>query len=302
MGDNIPGKSPVPVDLSAPVAADSPTVTGSATGSAVVRPPYYPLRDMWLGAVSGARAVDRLGPLGIFAWILTGFVPVLGTLVALRDAQYAWKVRDGWSLFFNLLGLLPFVKGFATVAVLARVKRYHRVMHSAHHVASAAQVLRRGRAAVGAAGTPPARSVVTGAAHGAGALTSMRHDDAAPVLGNGTAWPALVFGLLLLLLALPTYVGMAIVANVDSAGLVRRLPLPSLLALSGVALLVSLASLLFAGHARQVSRRLKERGRAGRARPIVSWLAVVCTRVAFLMTLGAMALLLYGERAIILPR
>jgi hypothetical protein len=293
MGDNVPGIPPIGVDLSAPVAADSPTVTGSAA----LRPQYYPLRDMWLGAVHGARVVDRLGPLGIFAWILTGFVPVLGTLVALRDAQYAWKVRDGWSLFFNLLGLLPFVKGFASFAVLARVKRYHRVMHSAHQVASAAQGMPRGRA-LGAAGSRTAGSVVTGAAHGAGALASMRHDDAAPVLGNRTAWPALVFGLLLLL-PLPAYVGVAIVANVDSTGLVRRVPLPDLLALSGVALLVSLASLLFARHARQVSSRLKQRGRA---RPVVSWLAVVCTRVAFLMTLGAMALLLYGERATILPR
>lgn len=293
MGDTVPGKPPIHVDLSASVAADSPTVAGSAS----LRPQYYPLRDMWLGAVYGARVVDRLGPLGIFAWILTGFVPVLGTLVALRDAQYAWTVRDGWSLFFNLLGLVPFVKGFATVAVLGRVKRYHRVMHSAQQVAHAAQVMRRGRA-LGAAGTPTARNVVTGAAHGAGALTSMRHDDAAPVPGNRTAWPALVFGLLLLL-PLPTYVGLAIVANVDSAGLLRLLPLPYLITLSGMALLVSLASLLFARHARQVSRRLKG---SGHARPVVSWLAVVCTCVAFLMTLGAMALLLYGERATILPR
>lgn len=120
----------------------------------------------------------------------------------------------------------------------------------------------------------------------------MRHDDAAPVLGNRAAWPALVFGLLLLL-ALPTYVGLAIVATVDSAGLLRLLPLPYLLTLSGMALLVSLASLLFARHARQVSRRLKG---SGHARPVVSWLAVVCTGVALLLTLGAMALLLYGEQ------
>jgi hypothetical protein len=252
---------------------------------------------MWLGAVYGARVVDGLGPLGIFAWILTGFVPVLGTLVALRDAQYAWKVRDGWSLLFNLLGLLPFVKGFASVAILARVKRYHQVLHSAHQVAHAAQVVRRSRA-LGAAGNRTARSAVTGAAHGAGALASMRHDDTAPPPGNRTAWPALVFGILLLL-PLPTLVGVAIAANVESAGLVRLVPLPYLLALGGVALLVSLASVLFARHARQVSRRLKE---SGRARPVVSWLAVMCTRVAFLITLAALALLLYGERATILPR
>jgi hypothetical protein len=235
--------------------------------------------------------------LGIFAWILTGFVPVLGTLVALRDAQYAWKVRDGWSLLFNLLGLLPFVKGFASVAILARVKRYHHVLHSAHQVAHAAQVMRRGRA-LGVAGNRTARSAVTGAAHGAGALASMRHDDTAPLQGNRTAWPALVFGLLLLL-PMPTLVGVAIAANVASAGLVRLVPLPYLIALGGVALLVSLASVLFARHARQVARRLKD---SERARPVVSWLAVMCARIVFLLTLGAVALLLYGERATILPR
>src|SRR5258708_25202361 len=248
MGDNVPGKPPLLVDRSAPVAAEAPPLPGSASS----RPRYSPLRDMWRGAVYGARVVDRLGPLGIFAWILTGFVPVLGTLVALRDAQYAWKVHDRWSLFFNLLGLLPFVKGFATVAILARVKRYQRVLYSAHqvahaaHAAHAAPVVLRGRA-VGAAGTRTARSAVTGAAHGAGALARLRHDDAAPLLGNRTAWLALVFGLLLLL-PLPTLVGVAIAANVDSAGLVRLVPLPYLLALGALTLPLSLAPRPFSGH------------------------------------------------------
>jgi hypothetical protein len=253
---------------------------------------------MWLGAVYGARVVDLMGPLGIFAWVLTGFVPVLGTVVALRDAQYAWKVRDWWSLLFNLLGLLPFVEGFATFAVLARVKRYHHVLHSAHQVAHAAQVMRRGRA-LGAAGNRAARSaVVTGAAHGAGALTSVRYEVTGPLVENRTAWPALVFGLLLLL-PLPTFVALAIAANIDNSGLLRLLPLPYLIVLGGVAMLMSLASLLIARHARRVSRRLKE---SGHGRPVVSWLAVVCTRIAALITLGAVALLLYGERTTILPR
>src|SRR5260221_13733544 len=113
MGDNGPGKPPLPVDRSAPVAADAPTLPGSASS----RPRYSPLRDLWLGAVYGARAGDRLGPLGIFGWILMGFVPVLGTLGALRGAQVALKVHDRGSLFFNLLGLLAFVKGFANLAL-----------------------------------------------------------------------------------------------------------------------------------------------------------------------------------------
>src|SRR5258708_39920648 len=186
----------------------------------------------------------------------------------MRVAKNAWKVSNGWTLLFNLRGLLPFVKGFASFAILARVKRYHHVLHSAHQVAHAAQVMRRGRA-LGAAGNRTARSAVTGAAHGAGALASMRHDDTAPLQGNRTAWPALVFGLLLLL-PLPTLVGVAIAANVASAGLVRLVPLPYLISLGGVAPLVSLPSVLFAPHAPQVARRLKE---SERALPGVSWLA-----------------------------
>src|SRR5258708_22299494 len=141
----------------------------------------------------------------------------------MRVAKNAWKVSNGWTLLFNLRGLLPFVKGFASFAILARVKRYHHVLHSAHQVAHAAQVMRRGRA-LGAAGNRTARSAVTGAAHGAGALASMRHDDTAPLQGNRTAWPALVFGLLLLLLPLPTLLGVAIAAHLAGAGPVRLVP------------------------------------------------------------------------------
>jgi hypothetical protein len=253
---------------------------------------------MGLGAVYGARVADLLGPLGIFAWILTGFVPVLGTIVALRDAQYAWKVRDRWSLLFNVLGLVPFVEGFATFAILARVKRYHHVLHSAHQVAHATHVVRRGRGWVAASNRTTRNAVVTGAAHGAGALATVRHDTPGPLLENRVAWPALIFGLLLLLL-LPSFVGLSIAATIASAGLVRLVPLAYLIAVGAVAFLVSLASLLFARHARKVARRLKERGHA---RPVVSWLAVMCTRVVFLITLGALALLLYGERTVILPR
>jgi hypothetical protein len=126
----------------------------------------------------------------------------------------------------------------------------------------------------------------------------VRYDTPGPLLENRAAWPALIFGLLLLLL-LPTFVGLSITATIDSAGLVRLVPLAYLIALGAVAFLVSLASLLFARHARQVARRLKERGHA---RPVVSWLAVMCTRIVFLITLSALALLLFGERTTILPR
>lgn len=291
MGDQIAGKPPTQDGSLFPFDPDAATVRDDAASSSK----YHPLRDMWLGSVYGARAVDIMGPLGIFAWILTGFVPVLGTVVALRDAHYAWKIRDWWSLFFNALGLLPFVKGFSSIAVFARLKRYHRAMHVAHR---AAHTMRGGRA-LGAAGSRVAkRTVLTGTAHGAAALASVRHEDTGPLLANKTAWPALILGLLLLL-SLPTLVGLALFANIDGDGLLQILPLPYPVAFEGAATLVSLACLLLALHARRVSRRLKE---SERARPNVSRLAIMCTGLAFLVALVATALLLYGERANILPR
>ena len=290
MSDILPGNQPI--DMT-PVDPNAPTFPGA--GSVAPRPRYRPLRDMWLGAVYGARAADVLGPLGIFTWILTGFVPVLGTVVALRDAHFSWRIRDWWGLFFNLLGLVPFVEGFATLAVLARLRRYHRVLHSAHKVA---HVARRGRA-VGAVGSRAARStVITGAAHGAGAIASVRHGDTAPIQENRAAWPAFILGLLLLG-ALPTFAGLAIVANLNGTGLLQILPLPFLIALAGVVVLVSFALLLLALRARRVSRRLQE---SGRAHPIVSLLAVMCTGIAFVIALGVAALIIYGEWANILPR
>jgi len=116
--------------------------------------------------------------------------------------------------------------------------------------------------------------------------------------GTGAAWPALIFGLLLLLV-LPTLVGLAIAATLDGADLVRLLPLPYLISLVGAAVLVSLVVLLVALHARRVSGRLKA---GGYGHPGVSRLALTCSGAAFVVTLGVAALIIFGEGAPDLPR
>lgn len=254
---------------------------------------YHPFRDIWLGLFYGASAVDVLGSLGVITWIVTGFVPVLGTIVALRDARYAFRVRDWWSLVFNLIGLVPFLEGFSAFAILARFKRYQHVMHSAHQVAHAMKHGRR----LGAVGRRAATSTfVTGAAHGVSTLSTAHYDQPTPRQGNRAAWPAFLFGLLLLFLA-PAVVAMAIAANVNSTGLLQLFSLPKLLGLIGLVVGASLVLVLFAQHARQVSKRLE-----GQPHRVVSWLAMFCTRLAFVIMLGSAALIIYGERTSIFPQ
>lgn len=292
MHAHVPGKQPVGSAQQSPYGPDLPTLppvddTAPSTGK------YRPFRDIWLGAFYGASAVDVLGPLGVGTWIVTGFVPVLGTIVALRDARYAFRVRDWWSLFFNILGLIPFLEGFSAFAILARFKRYQHVMHSAHQVAHAMKHGRR----LGAVGRRAATSTfVTGAAHGVGTLSAVNYDRPASRQSSGAAWPAFVFGLLLLLLA-PTIIALAVVANVNSTGLLQLLSVPKLLGLVGLLVVVSVVPLIVAQRARQASKRLE-----GQPNRVVSWLAVFCTRLAFVITLGSAALTIYGERASIFPQ
>src|SRR5689334_21467319 len=103
MHAHIPQKQPTTSEPRLPYDPNLPTLPPvDNTMPSTVR--YRPFRDIWLGAIYGASAVDILGTLGVITWIVMGFVPVLGTIVALRDARYAFRVRDWWSLFLNMLG------------------------------------------------------------------------------------------------------------------------------------------------------------------------------------------------------
>src|SRR4029079_15859550 len=80
---------------------------------------YSLFLDLYRGVVRGAYAIDDLHAPGLLVWILMGFVPGVGTLAALRDGYYSLEVREWGALLLNLLGLIPFIKGFANIADLA---------------------------------------------------------------------------------------------------------------------------------------------------------------------------------------
>lgn len=79
--------------------------------------------DVWRGGVLGDFARE-LGLVGVITQILFGFVPVLGTLCALRDAWADWRHRDWPGFWLNILAFVPFFGGFAKlIAVLMNVRR-----------------------------------------------------------------------------------------------------------------------------------------------------------------------------------
>lgn len=103
--------------------------------------------DVWAGAMRGDFARD-LGAAGALTQIVIGFLPVFGTLAALRDMLADLRYRDRAGCLFNALALVPVFGGFSkTMDVL-------RAVHHAGHVVHVAQRARH-------TGAPPAPVAVT---------------------------------------------------------------------------------------------------------------------------------------------
>lgn len=107
------------------------------------------LRDVYGGAVLGDFATEVQLP-GAITHAALGFVPVIGTLTALRDFVACWLDGDGLGMVLNLLAVMPVFGGVPkTVDVLHGVHRVHRQMRrSAHRKASGVtpqEILRRRR-------------------------------------------------------------------------------------------------------------------------------------------------------------
>jgi hypothetical protein len=93
-------------------------------------PPPQPARsimlDLYRGAVWGDFDQD-LGVAGAAAQSTIGFVPVAGTLAALRDLFACIGQRDPLGIVLNLLAIFPVLGGFAKVAdAVHTLHRYHR--------------------------------------------------------------------------------------------------------------------------------------------------------------------------------
>lgn len=80
------------------------------------------LRDVYLGVVLGDFA-QEIGGAGRLAQVILGFVPVIGSVGALRDAVADWQQRDMVGVVLNILATIPAVGGVAKIAAVARATR-----------------------------------------------------------------------------------------------------------------------------------------------------------------------------------
>jgi hypothetical protein len=91
---------------------------------------YSVIRDIYWGAVWGDFA-PRVGIPGALTQALLGYVPVVGTITALRDAVADIRGHDGIGTILNLLAAFPVLGGLAKTAdVLHGLHRLHRAYSS----------------------------------------------------------------------------------------------------------------------------------------------------------------------------
>jgi len=92
---------------------------------------YSLIRDLYHGAILGDFAAT-IGIPGAVTQALLGYVPVVGTITALRDALADWRLHDGTGIILNVLAAFPILGGLAKTAdVLHAVHRLHRA-YSTH--------------------------------------------------------------------------------------------------------------------------------------------------------------------------
>jgi hypothetical protein len=259
----------------APGDADNADNADNAGDAAAKGPgqtaPYSLFLDLYRGAVPGAYAVEDMHTPGLLVWILTGFVPGVGTVAALRDGYYSLEVREWGAFLLNLLGLVPFVKGLTNIAQVASL---HRLRHTAHVTHQVARVARRASRSV-----QRSAAVATGSAHAGGAVALLIGHDSGP-RQNGWAWPALLLALPTFAVA-PLYVVAALLLVGGQRLLAVSTSLPIVVAIATAPVVWCLFVLVLARRARRIARHM--RGRPF-ARPGVSSLAFWLGLCALLLT------------------
>jgi hypothetical protein len=113
-----------------PAYRDAPSVRAEGTVATLpvdTERHYSLIRDLYRGAFLGDFAAT-IGIPGAVTQALLGYVPVVGTITALRDAVADWRLHDVVGIFLNVLAALPIVGGLAKTAdVLHALHRLHRV-------------------------------------------------------------------------------------------------------------------------------------------------------------------------------
>lgn len=190
----------------------------------------------------------------------------------------------------NLLGLIPFIKGFANIADLAMLHRLRHTAHVTHHVAHVArhqralQVARRGSRTM-----QRSAAAATGSAHAGGAVVLVMNHESGP-RQNAWAWPAALLALITFAVA-PIFVIFALLVVGGQRLLAVSAPLPVVVAAAVAPIVWCLFVLLLAVRARRIARRMRGRpfARPGMS-SIAFWLGL-CALV--LMALAAGIALLF---------
>jgi hypothetical protein len=92
----------------------------------VVQRKYSLIGDIYRGAILGDFS-PSIGIPGAITQALLGYVPVVGTAAALRDAVADWRLHDGVGLILNVFAAFPVLGGVAKTAdVLHVLHRLHR--------------------------------------------------------------------------------------------------------------------------------------------------------------------------------
>ena len=102
------------------------SVPNASRAAPLPQPARSMMLDLYRGAVWGDFDQD-LGVAGAAAQSTIGFIPVAGTLAALRDLFACIGQRDPLGIVLNLLAIFPVLGGFAKVAdAVHTLHRYHR--------------------------------------------------------------------------------------------------------------------------------------------------------------------------------
>jgi hypothetical protein len=122
------------------------TPAAVAPRPALARRKYSLFGDIYRGAVWGDFS-PSLGIPGATTQALLGYVPVVGTATALRDAVADWRRHDGVGLILNIFAAFPVLGGLAkTIDVLHALHRFHRAYtgHRTNQEGEMAERPRRG--------------------------------------------------------------------------------------------------------------------------------------------------------------
>jgi hypothetical protein len=122
-----------PSSQSTPAYGRALAPSAVAPAPVVTRQRYSLVRDIYWGAIWGDFA-PTVGIPGAVTQAVLGYVPVVGTITALRDAVADWRLHDGVGVVLNIFAAFPVLGGLAKTAdVLHELHRLHRV-YSSHRV------------------------------------------------------------------------------------------------------------------------------------------------------------------------